>query len=80
MRWFFVRLVVGLVLGGGVLCSCAISVAPESRALPATGQTQCYDRFGNVIACGSADYPVRTVSTRRAARPRGGSPTTVTGR
>jgi len=57
MRWFLLRLVVGLVLGGGVLCSCAISVAPESRALPATGQTQCYDRFGNVIACGSADYP-----------------------
>jgi hypothetical protein len=27
------------------------------RGLPATGQTECYDSDGNVIDCGSADYP-----------------------
>jgi len=115
MRWFLLRLVVGLVLGGGVLWLCAISSAagpaapagytlndvydfidkntkpaagdqevkpprPEAGdgktiedimallkarlpyagracALPATGQTKCYDFKGRVINRGSADYP-----------------------
>jgi len=30
---------------------------PAGGALPATGQTACYDVAGNVIACDSAEYP-----------------------
>ena len=36
--------------------SCCPPVCPPRR-LPATGQTTCYDTEGNVINCGSAEWP-----------------------